>query len=139
MIATDDDGRFQLTRFHHFIKRQTCQMPLSQAEPADARRKTLERDTLASHFKPAMDTAIFRKELLHLFVGLVNVVGVSRKSHPAKWALAFTEQRPDIGRYESGKIERVLHSLLKRHLPDIVAVVDRRHAHLMEIQHGPDV
>src|SRR5580693_3848270 len=96
MIAPDDDGRFQLTRFHHFIERQTSQMPLSQAEPADARRKTLEGDALPCHLKPAMYAAIFREELLHLLVGLVDVVGISRKSHPTKWTFAFAEQRPDV-------------------------------------------
>src|SRR5665213_304423 len=135
MIAADDYWRFQLARSHHFIKCQAGQMPLAKPQPADTRRKPLEGDALARHLKPAVDTLVLGEKLLDLFVGLVDVVRVSRERHPAKWTFAFAEERPDVRRHESWKVERILDFLLERDLADIIAVVDYRHAHLVEVQH----
>src|SRR5690606_11690886 len=52
---------------------------------------------------------------------------------------ATAEQRADIGRYEAWKIEGVRHAFLECHLADVVAVVDGRNAHLVEVEHGPDM
>ena len=61
MIAADDDRRFQLAAAHHFVERKAEFVPLAVAEPADARRKPLERDALARHLDPAAQMIILRE------------------------------------------------------------------------------
>ncbi|MNS66587.1 hypothetical protein D3C72_998070 [compost metagenome] len=82
-----------------------------------------------------MEVLVLGEQLLHLGVGLVDILRVARQRHPAERALAAAEQRADIGRHEAREIERVLHALVESHLADVVAVVQRRHAHLLEGQH----
>ena len=72
---------------------------------------------------------VVRQQLLHLGVGAVDVLRVARQRRPAERADAAAEQRADVGRHEAGEVEGVGDALLLRHLADVVAVVDRRHAH----------
>ena len=85
-------------------------MPLAQADPADARRQALEGDALAGHVEPAVQVRVVREQLLHLRVGLADVLRVARQRDPAERPLAAAEQRPDVGRHEAGEVERVLHA-----------------------------
>src|SRR5580704_4064344 len=77
VIAADDNRGFELARLHHFIKRQTRTMTLAKPQPADPRRESLESDSLPRQFEPAMDALILGEKLLDLFVGLIDVVGIS--------------------------------------------------------------
>ena len=74
-----------------------------------------------------------------LRIGLVDVLGIARQSHPPERANAPAKERPDIGRNEAGKIEGVGDAFILRHLADIVAVIDGRHAALLEFQHRVNV
>ena len=61
--------------------------------------------------------------------------GSPRQRHPAERPLAVAEQRPDVGRHEAGEVEGVLHAVVEGHLADVVAVVDGRDAHRLEVEH----
>ena len=132
-------GAFSSPRLHHLVEGQTGAMALAEADPADARRQALERDALARHVEPAVQVRVVGEEFLHLRVGLADVLRVARERDPAKRPLAAAEQRPDVGRHEAGEVERVLHALVERDLADVVAVVDGRDAHRLEVEHRPHV
>ena len=114
-------------------------MPVAEAQPADARRQSLERDALAGHVEPAVQVRVVGEELAHLPVGPADVLRVARERDPAERPLPFAEQRADVRGHESGERERVRHAFVLRHLADVVAVVERRHALAVERQHRLDV
>jgi hypothetical protein len=80
--------------------------------------------------------AVVGEQLLHLRVGAVDVLRVARQRAPAERPDAAAEQRADIGRHEAREGEGVFQPLLQRHLADVVAVVERRHTGVPEIDHG---
>ena len=67
-----------------------------------------------------------REELLHLRVGLADVLGIARQRDPAERPLALAEERPDVRGHEAGEVERVRDAFVLRDLADVVAVVDGR-------------
>src|SRR5689334_10626568 len=111
MIAADHDRRRHLAVAHHLVEREAELRALSESHPADARRQPLKTDALARHVEPAMQMRIIRDELLHLRVGLVDVLRITRERRPAEWTDATAEERPDIRRHEAREIERVLDAL----------------------------
>ena len=56
--------------------------------------------------------ACCRAQLLHLGVGLVDVLRIARQRRPAERPDAAAEQRADIGRHEAGEVEGVVHALV---------------------------
>ena len=82
-------------------------MPVAQADPADARGQALKLDALARHVEPAVQVRVVGEQLLHLGVGLVDVLGIARQRRPAERPDAAAEQRPDIGRHEAREVEGV--------------------------------
>ena len=114
-------------------------MPVAEADPADARRQALERNAIARHVEPVVQMRVARRQLAHLGVGAVDVLGIAGQRDPAERADAAAEQRADIGRHEAGKGEGVLEAFLARHLADVVAVVERRHAGVPEGDHRLDM
>ncbi len=136
MIPSDHDGRLQLALAHHLVEGQARHVALAQAQPADARGQALEGDALARHVEPAVHVRVVREQFLDLGVGLVDVFGVTGQRDPAERPPALAEQRADVRRHEAGEIEGVLHALVERDLADVVAVVDGRDAHRLEVEHG---
>ena len=136
VVAADDDGGLQLAVLHHLVEGQTRDVALAQAQPADACGQALEGDALARHVEPAVHVFVLGEQFLDLGVGLADVFRVTRQRHPAERALAFAEQRADVGGHKAGEVERVLHAFVKRHLADVVAVVHHRDAHVLEVEHG---
>ena len=135
MIAPDHDRRFQLALRHHLVEGKTDAVPVAEPDPADARRQALEVDALPRHVEPVMQMLVVRQQLLHLLVGLVDILRIARERDPAERANAAAEQRTDIGRHEARKIERILHADIEGALADVVAVIERRDALRHEIQH----
>ena len=136
MVAADDDGRAQLTRTHHLVERQAELGALAQTDPADTCRQPLERDALAGHVQPAVQVGVVRDQFLDLGVGLVDVLGVAGQRRPAERADTAAEQWADVSRDETGEVEGIAHALFLGHLADVVAIVEGRHAHLLEVEHG---
>src|SRR5436190_6257051 len=127
MIAADHDGGIDLAFLHHFIERQSQAMALAEADPADARRQSLEGDALLGHIEPIVQMWIVGNELLHALVGLVDVFRVAGEGGPAERTYAAAEQRADIGRHEAWKSKGVLEPHVESDLADIVAVIEGRH------------
>ena len=78
---------------------------------------------------------IVRNQFFDFGIGFVNVFGIARQSHPTEWTHAAAEQRTDVSRHETWEIKRVLHAHVLRHLANVVAIVKRRDAQFLEIQH----
>ena len=114
-------------------------MTVAKPHPADARRQSLELDALAGHVEPPVQMRAVGHQLLHLGIGLVDVLRIARERGPAERPDTAAEQRPDIGRHEARIAEGIGHALFQRHLADVVAIVDRRHAELVEFEHGADM
>src|ERR1700754_1471145 len=70
-------GRLHFTVAAHLVKGEAQPVTLAQADPADARRQSLEADPLARHVQPAMQVRIVRDQFLYLRVGLVDVLGIA--------------------------------------------------------------
>ena len=136
VVAPDHDRRLELPRRHHLVERQPEPVTVAQSHPADAGGKPLERNARARHVEPVVQVRGIGHQLLHLGIGAVDVLRVARQRGPAKRPDAAAEHRPDIGRHEAGEIERVGHPHVARHLANVVAVVDRRHAGMAELEHG---
>src|SRR3989344_1856272 len=139
VVATDHDGRRQLTATHHFVERQAQLGAQAQANPADTCRQALEADALARHVQPVVQVGVVRNQLFYLGVGLVDVFSVARQRSPTERADATAEQRTDVGRYETREVECVFHAFFLGHLTDVVAVVEGRDALFLEGEHRLDV
>src|SRR5205807_3525112 len=107
MIAPDDDWRLELAVRNHFVECEAREMSFAESEPANPCGEALEFNPLARHVEPPMQMLIRRKERLHLAIGFVDVVRIAGKRDPAKRPLALAEQRADISRDETRKIESV--------------------------------
>src|ERR1700683_3734731 len=127
MVAANDDRRLQLAACDHGVESKPKPMPIAQPHPADARRQPLKLDALARHVEPAMQMRIRRDELLHFLIRSVNILRVTRQRDPAKGANTATEERPDVGRDKAGEGKCIFDALIERYLPDVIAVVKRRH------------
>ena len=78
-------------------------------------------------------------DLFHFSVGFIDVLRVAGQGHPAERADAAAEQRADIGGYKTGESKRVVNAHLLGHLANVIPVVKRRHAHVVESQHRLNV
>src|SRR4030095_12444524 len=105
MSTSDHDWCTDLARGNQVVEGQACLVSLPIAEPADARRQALEADLVASATQPLLQPRIVMEQIHHSAVGDLDVVWVARQGHPAERAFALTEQGPDVGRHESGKLE----------------------------------
>ena len=129
MVAADDDGRLELAGAHHLVEGQSGAVALAQADPADARRQALEGDALAGHVEPAVQVRVAGKSSFILRSVRVYSSGSPDSADPAERPLAAAKERADVGRHETREGERVGDALVQRHLADVVAVVECRHAH----------
>ena len=132
-------GARDLAVAHHLVEGEAEAVALAEADPADARGQALEGDPLARHVEPAVEVRVVGDQLLHLGVGLVDVLGIARQRGPAERADAAAEQRPDIGGDEAGEVEGVGDALVEGFLADVVAIVEGRNAHFLEGEHRLDM
>ena len=139
MIASDHDGRFEFSFFHPIVDGQPELGTFAVAQPADARRQPLKLDSFAGEIDPAPQNAILGKQLQHQLIGHGNIGGFPGQRHPAKRPAARAEQRADIGGHKSRNVIGGFYSTPESKGPDIVAVVKRHRAHLLQAQHGLDV
>ena len=136
MVATDDDGRFQLSALDHLVERDAGTMALAQANPANARGQALEGDAIGGHIEPAMQVFVSGEQLLHSGISLANVFGVATQRDPSERALALAEKRANVRRHEAREVERVLYTVVECDLADVIAIVHRGHANCLEVEHG---
>src|SRR5277367_4564659 len=139
VVAADDDWGADLAASYQLVHGDAELRALPVPQPADARRKSLEVDTLLRQFDPATETCVFGEEFEYEVVGAVDVLWVARKRHPAEWAFALAEERADVFGHEAWDFVRVLDSDKLRLRTDVVAVVEGDCAHTLEFQHSLDV
>src|SRR6185437_9374805 len=132
VVAADHDGRLELAARDHVVEGLPDARAIAHADPADARGKPLEADAAARHVEPVVEMRVVGDELLHLRVGLVDVLRVAGERDPAERAVALAEERAHVRRHEAREVERVRDALVLRHLADVVAVVDHGGAALLE-------
>src|SRR6516225_1479165 len=53
--------------------------------------------------RPIQQVRVVREQLLHLRVGLADVLRITRQRHPAERALALAEERAHVGGHEAGE------------------------------------
>src|SRR6185437_16178893 len=135
VIASDDDGRFQAAVADHFVEEQASAVALSVAEPADARRQSLEGDLVGSVREPAMEALIVGEERQQSLVGGGDVGGISGERDPAEGPPAFAECVADERRDKAGIGEGVGHAGKFGLRAEIVAVVEGDCSALL---HGED-
>jgi len=135
MIAPNHNGRLQFTIADHFIKGEAQLVSLSETDPADTRRQTLEVNALTGRIQPLVEMWVIRNQLLHLGVSLVDILRVTRERCPTERPDTATEQWAHVSGNETREIERVLDTLIQSYLAYVVAVVKRRDALLLELQH----
>ena len=80
-----------------------------------------------------------REQFEHGLIGAPDVGRIARQRDPAEGSLAFREERPDEGRHETREIERVGNAGGLRLRAQVVAVVERDGAALLQRQHRPNV
>src|SRR5205809_450097 len=81
---------------------------LAVPEPADARRKALERDPTRSEGQPADQRRVVREELEEHPVDGGDVARIARECGPPERPDTAAEQRPNIGRDKARVCERFL-------------------------------
>src|SRR5258708_35740970 len=111
-------------------------MPLAEAEPADARRQSLELDLLRRQVEPSLEILVLREQSADLGIGACYVLGITGQRHPAERAFADAEERTHISGHEARIGEGVLQAGVLRFLADVVAIVDARDAQLLEADDG---
>src|SRR5436189_1171355 len=103
MIATDNNRCLQLAARHHLVECEAKPVTIAKADPADPRRQSLELDPCSRHVEPIVEMLVVRHQLLHLGVGAVDILRISRERRPAEWTDAPAEQRTDVGWDETGE------------------------------------
>src|SRR5438477_11945858 len=139
MISTDYNRRFDVAAPYQLVYGDAKLGPLAVAEPANTRRQSLKTNPLFRQLHPARQNRVFRKKLQRQSVRARNVLGSAAQSYPAKWPFSFAKQRPDVLRNEPGNIISVLDTDFFRLSADVVAVVERDGAALLQFQHGADM
>ena len=132
MITTDDDRCADLARRDQVVEGQACLVPLAIAEPADSRRQSLEADLVTSTTHPFVQPIIVWEEIHHSLVGCFDVGWIAGQRNPTKWTLPLTEQRPDIGRHETGELEGSFVAAQPGLVANRVAVVEDLSAAVLE-------
>ncbi|MNI74414.1 hypothetical protein D3C73_1304960 [compost metagenome] len=68
-------------------------------------------------------------------IGLINILRIAGKRHPAEGTNAATEQWTNIGGYKAREIKGIFHAHLFGHLANVITVIKRRHTHFAKVQH----
>src|SRR5450755_323079 len=86
-----------------------------------------------------MQVRVVGKCLQQRVVERSDVGYVAREGGPAEWAFAFTEQRPDERRCETGERERILDACEYRLRANVVAVIEDDRPGGLKADHRPNV
>ena len=122
-------------RRDEIVERDAEPRALALPEPADARRQSLKLDPLLRERDPATQMLVVRKQLEHQLVGARDVLRIAGERDPAERSLPLAEERPDVLGDESGNVERVAQAGVERDRANVVAVVERHRAALLQLEH----
>src|SRR5512145_558220 len=112
MVAPDHDRRPDLSAGDQLVELEPGPDALPVPQPANARRQSLEGDSLARHRQPAAQMIVLREQFQDSFIGCINILLVTRKRHPAERSLALAEQGANISRHKTGELERIAHAIV---------------------------
>src|SRR5690606_22554100 len=99
------------------------------AQPADSRRKSLERDLLAGPAEPLLQAMVVGEQLEQFAIGGGDVRRISRERDPAERAASLAERVANERRHEAGvRPGRAVESADLRLCAQVVAVVERDRA-----------
>src|SRR2546430_8947663 len=96
MIAPDHDRGLDLPALDELVDPLTEQSSLAIAEPAHARRKSLERHATLCQADPTRQRLVLWEELEHEPVGPVDIGHIARERDPAEGPATFREQWTDV-------------------------------------------
>src|SRR6185437_4178820 len=132
VIAPYRDRCADLARRDQIIQCDTKARAISLAKPADPRGQSLEVNPLACELDPASEVLIVRKQIEHQTIRSRYVRRIARQRGPAKGSLPLAEQWPNVCRHETGEIERSFEAGVEGYGADVVSVVERHRAHLLQ-------
>ena len=139
MIAANHNGRFDVAAFHQLVYRHAKLGAFAVAEPTNPRRQSLISNSLLREHQPTRQRLIFWEQFEREFVGARDVSGITAQRNPAKRAAPFAKQRPNIFENEPGNIERVFHSGFFCLGANVIAIIERNGAFLLQCEHCLDV
>ena len=96
-------------------------------------------NSLLRELQPTRQRLIFWEQFEREFVGARDVSGITAQRNPAKRAAPFAKQRPNIFENEPGNIERVFHSGFFCLGANVIAIIERNGAFLLQCEHCLDV
>ena len=139
VVPADHDRRRELSRGHHLVEAKSGEVALLVAEPANTGRQSFELDLLSGLLDPATKVFVVGEELEDGFVGLINVLGVSRQRRPAEGSFALCKEGANIGGNEAGEVKSPGISTKLCFCPNRVAVVEDDGTTVLEGDHGLDL
>ena len=107
MIAPDDHRRTEFTARNHLVECSADPVTITEAQPADSARHSLEGNPFLRHIQPLMQLRVIRNQFFNLGIGTINVLRVSRKRSPAEGSDTSTEEWANVGGYEAGIIKGI--------------------------------
>src|SRR5687768_18614473 len=124
MVAPDCYWSLQFPALHQVVNSFAHLRAFTVAEPTDPGRQSLKVNSIARQPQPAIQRDVIRKQLQRQIISLLNITRITGQSHPTKGSLAFTEKRADVFRYEARDIECTFNTRIKRHLANVVSVIE---------------
>src|SRR5262245_3249844 len=124
VIAPDHDRRRQLAAANQLVQCDAEPGALTLSQPTDPRWQTLEGDALLCESDPAAEMRVIRKELEDQLIGAMQVSWLARERDPAKGALPFAEQGPDVLGHEARNGEGIGNAGVAGLGANVVAVIE---------------
>src|SRR5438552_2249065 len=139
MIAADDDGRFDLATLNQIIHGDAKLSAIAIAQPANARRQTLEMDSLLCQFQPARKSLVLWKKFERKLISPRDVGWIAAQRDPSKRTFSFAEERAAILQHEPSNIEYLFDAGLFRLRANVVPIIESNRAALLQREHRIDV
>ena len=136
MIAPDHDGRLDFAAPDEFVDGHAELRPLAVTQPADPGRQSLVMNPFLRQLHPASQRFVLRKQLERETIRARDVGGISAQRHPAKRSATFAEERANVFRNEAGNDKGIRHAAFLSLRPNVIAVIKRDGALLLQIEHG---
>src|SRR5919109_3107707 len=112
MIPPYPDRRRRLAAANELVDREAGLGPITEPEPADARREPLKRHSPRRKLEPALKQGVVREELAESRVDRLDLANLAGQRRPAERPDPTAEERPDIRRDKARICKRVLYSRL---------------------------
>src|ERR1700730_4209808 len=139
MIAAKDKGGFEYAASDGMVESQPKLVPLAVSQPANTRRQSLKLYAFLRKLYPTTEMLVVREHLQYQLIGARNVGGFTRQCCPPERAFAFAEQGTNIGGHKTREIVSVFEPLFVGEGADIVSIVERNCAEVLQIEHAFDM